>query len=301
MQTMGTYKKWKRFRPKLRGRLSDQTVYEPDSVYAEARMIALRAVGATKSGRYKPDTALKRCARAVASLKNHHPEDTAHLMALLILQTPAAVRAQREMDRHRGGYKNRQARLFELIDFNDTFVDTVLTLEVPELRTFTDRLKSELDYFCQYMNVASLSDKQYEAIAHGLSREIALYIEAKKLGYHARMTSRSQDAMGVDMVITDPTTKRSIGVDVKTHSAYHWRLIDLQRRNRLSEEERLQCELAGFCGVTNGKGERAIDTVLFRIATDRLGPIHHYRFVESEPVAELLVGALKYHGKYLTK
>ncbi len=298
MQRVGT---WKRFRPKLRGQLSDATVYESqdDSIYAAARRLALEAVGQAKSGRYKPDSALKRCARAVARLRDRHVEDSEHLLALLILQAPGAVRAQREMDRHRGGYKNRQARLFELIDFNDTFVDTVLSLSETERTTFTDRLKAEIDYFCNYMHVPTLSDKQYEAIAHGLSREIALFIEAKRLGYQARMTSRSQDAMGIDMIITDPATKKSIGIDVKTHSAFHWRMVDLQRRNRLSEEERLQCELAGFCGITNGKGDRAVNTVLFRVATDRLGPIHHYRFVDSDPVAQLLRQALKYHGTYL--
>ncbi len=296
MQRIGT---WRRFRPQLRGKLDDVTVYEPDSIYAAARGVALDMLGGAKSQRYKPDHPLKRSARAVARLKAREVHDKINLLALLILQAPGAVRAQREMDNHRGGYKNRQARLFELIDFNDTFVETVLTLTDEERKDFTERLKQEIDYICERLRVPTLSEKQYEAISHGLSREIAVFIEAKRLGYQARMTSRSQDAMGVDIIITDPETKKSIGIDVKTSSAFHWRLVDLQRQNRISEEKRLECELAGFCTMRNGSGARAVDTVLFRVSTDHLGDIRHFRFVDPQPVAELIASALKHHGRYI--
>lgn len=286
-------------RSPLRGKLDDTTVYEPGSIYAAARSIALEMLREVKSSRYKPDHPLKRAARAAAKLRSREMRDKLHLLTLLILQAPGAARAQREMDSRHGGYKNRQARLYELIDFNDTFVDTVLALDDDERRTFTDRLKQEIDFMCSHIGVATLSDKHYEAITHGLSREIAVFREAKRLGYQARMTSRSQDAMGIDMIITDPETKKSIGIDVKTHSSFHWRLVDLQRQDRVTEEKRLECELAGFCTMRNGSGERAVDTVLFRVSTKRLGPIRQFRFVDPEPVSRLLASAIKHHGRYI--
>src|SRR5690606_30984045 len=102
-----------------------------------ARGVVLESLREVKSHRYKPDHPLQRSSRAAAKLRARSIHDKVHLLALLILQAPGAARAQREMDGHRGGYKNRQARLYELIDFNDTFVDTVLSLNEEERQTFT--------------------------------------------------------------------------------------------------------------------------------------------------------------------
>jgi hypothetical protein len=113
------------------------------------------------------------------------------------------------------------------------------------------------------------------------------------------MTSRVLDSKGVDMVITDPQTKKSLNIDVKTHSAFHFRLLELQQQRRIDEERRLECELAGFCSITNGRNQRAVDTTLFRIATDRLGPIHHYQFVDTTEFGKLLDRAITSEGQYI--
>ena len=290
-----TYSLRSRTLPELRGRLNDPTIYEGDSLYSKARHIInteLRSVS-RKGG------ALKRSERAVARMRQHPTHRSEYLLAQLILQSPTAAEAQRQMDRHRGGYKNRRARLFELIDFNDTFVDTALSLDRMQLKTFTVRLRAEIDWYCTQVGVQSFDDKQFAAIVHGLSREIAVYRAATELGYRAKMTSRLQDSKGIDMIITDPETKKSISIDVKTHSSFHFRLLKLQQSNRLTEEQRLQCELAGYCTIRYGKGYNEIDTVLLRIATDRLGEIHHYEFVDNEPFGELLADAFKHHGRYV--
>lgn len=296
MQKIGS---WMRFRPTLRGSLNDTTVYEHDSIYAEARSIALDVLRSSGSRRYKPDSSLKRSARAVAKLRDKKSLQPSHLLAALVLQAPGAARAQREMDAHRGGYKNRQARLFELIDFNDTFVDTVLAIDDETRVTFVERLKAEIDFMCEYLHVDSFNTKQYEAIVHGLSREIAVFTGVKKLGYLARMTSRVQDAKGVDMIVTDPDTKKSLGIDIKTRSAYHFRLINLKRQNRINEEQRLACELAGFCTIVRKNTQGTSETLLFRIATADLGKITHFRFENLEPLRDHLARAFHDHGKYV--
>ena len=289
---------WQRFRPKTRGALADKTVYEPDSLYAKARAVVDEAMHTSRSGRYGRREGLKRATRAANLLKERDSHDSIHLLARLILQAPGAVQAQREMDAHHGGYKNRQARIFELIDFNDTFVDTVFSLHDHDLPEFPQRLQSEIDRFCKHLHLPGFSEEQFEAIVHGLSREIAVYRALKRAGYIVHMTNRVQDAMGVDMVITDPDTKKAINIDVKTRSAFHFRLIDLQRQDRIDEERRLQCELAGFCAVRNGHGGQAVDTVLLRVATDYLGPIRNFDFVSIEPLVDLVSDALEHDGKY---
>ena len=295
MQKLGS---WKRFRPRLRGKLSDPTVYEPDSLYARARSEVGQMMQATRSRRFKPDNAFKHTARAAAKLRSAQPQTPEKLLALLILQSPGAVRAQNEMDSRHGGYKNRQARLYELIDFNDTFVDTVMSLPDDELPLFAFRLKQEIDWFCAHMGVATLDSKQFDAIVHGLSREIAVYYAAKESGLIPRLTSRVQDAKGVDLIISDPATKRTISIDVKTRASFHWRLVDLQRRGRVDEDKRLQCELAGFCTVKSRKHDE-VDTLLFRVATNRLGEIKNFRFVDPEPIKKLLHEAINHHGRYI--
>lgn len=286
---------WKRFKPQLRGHLDDRTLYEPDSVYAKARTIRERALRETSSR----GGALKRNARAVQYLKQHLSRQPEHLLATVVLQAPGAAEAQRQMDRHHGGYKNREKRLFELIDFNDAFVDTVLSLDDEILNTFTDRFRAEIDTFCDVCHIAPFDDEQLSAIVHGLSREIAVYRGARELGYRVRMTSRVLDSKGVDMVITDPQTKKSLNIDVKTHSAFHFRLLDLQHQRRIDEQRRLDCELAGYCSITNGRNQQAVDTMLLRVATDRLGPIHHYRFVDTAEFAKLLDRAMTNEGRYI--
>lgn len=292
--------RWQRFRPReRRGALDDVTMYEQNTVYAKARSIIDEAMHEARS--LKPNRSLKRIIRAAKIVKtrsdqNRLPE---YFLASLVLQAPNAVKAQREMDRHHGGYNNRQARLYELIDFNDTFVDTVLSLPESELADFTNRFWHELEVFCTNQRVDNFSIKQFDAIVHGLSREIAVYRGAKKEGYLARMTGRSQDAMGVDMIITDPQTKKSIGIDIKTRSAFRWRLVELQRRRRLDEEKRLECELAGFCTMRNGKGNNSVDTVLFRVDTGRLGKITHYAFEDTAPLGVAIADALENHGLYV--
>lgn len=286
---------WKRFKPHLRGRIDDRTLYEPETIYAKSRIIRERALRETSSR----GGVLQRNARAVEYLKQHLTRQAEHLLAIVVLQAPAAAEAQRQMDRHHGGYRNREKRLFELIDFNDGFVDTVLALDEEELLTFTNRFRAEIDTFCAACAVEPFDDDQFSAIVHGLSREIAVYRGARSLGYRVRMTSRVLDSKGVDMVITDPKTKKSLNIDVKTHSAFHFRLLDLQHQRRIDEARRLECELAGFCSITNGRNLRAVDTTLLRIATDRLGPIHHYQFVDTEEFGKLLERAISSEGQYI--
>ncbi len=297
---MASISKWQRFQPReRRGALDDLTIYEQDTVYTRARAVIAEAMHEARS--VKSVRSLKRIIQAVKivkerSEKNRLPE---YFLASLILQAPNAVKAQREMDRRHGGYNNRQARLFELIDFNDTFVDTVLSLDEDLLDDFNQRLWHEIEIFCQAQRVAGFSTRQFDAIVHGLSREIAVYRGAKKQGYLARMTSRSQDALGIDMIITDPETKKSIAVDVKTKSAFRWRLVQLEKRRRIDEQKRLECELAGFCTLRNGKGEETVDVVLLRIATDRLGKIDNYSFADTTALGDLIADALANHGKYV--
>lgn len=290
---------WRRFRPRSKGAIDDPTVYEHATLYTDARQIVDEMMRRTRSMFRRGHHQLKRTAEASKTLRQRNVNDAPHLLALLLLQTPSAVRAQIEMDRHRGGYSNRQARLFELIDFNDTFVDTVLALDKTERTGFIERLKHEMTVFCASLGQPMFSDEQYEAIVHGLSREIAVFNGAKRLGYVARMTSRVQDAMGVDMIITDPRTKKSIGIDIKTRSAFHWRLVDLQRQNRISEEQRLECELTGYCKIRRPARDGAVDTMLFRISTEHLGEIHDFEFDNMDKFAELLAEALEQYGRYL--
>lgn len=290
---------WQRFRPKTRGKLGDKTVYEPDSLYARARSIVDQSMHQARGGLAGRRNILKRTMKAVRLLRERESHDAIYLLALLILQSPGAAHAQREMDGHRGGYKNRQARIFELIDFNDTFVNTVLALRDHDLVEFPERLKEEIDRFCGNLHVQSFDERQFEAIVHGLSREIAVYRGARKAGYIVHMTSRMQDAMGVDMIITDPDTKRSLSVDIKTHSSFHFRLVDLERQKRIDEARRLECELAGFCKVRNGHGQQAVDTTLLRIATDYLGEIKNFDFEDIELLTQLIAQAMDEEGKYV--
>ncbi|HEY0965279.1 MAG TPA: hypothetical protein VGE13_02245 [Candidatus Saccharimonadales bacterium] len=293
---------WRRFLPpkkqwRAKGKLSDPTMGEPMSVYAEARLLADDLLRQTRSK--KRDTVYKQAIDAIKLLRVFKQPTPAQLLALLILQTPQAARAQDDMDKHRGGYSNRQARVYELIDFNDTFVDLVLSVPVEEHPVLADRIWNELANFCEKYHAMSFREEQFDAIVHGLSREIAVYQGARAEGLHARMTSRVQDARGIDMVITDPTTRRSIEVDCKTHSSFHFRLLHLEQKRRIDAEYRMRCELAGFCPIVGGPKSEQSHTILLRIATDELGPIRDFAFEDTRLLGERLRVAIAEHGKII--
>lgn len=293
---------WRRFLPpkklwRAKGKLNDPTMGEPTGMYAEARLLADDLLRQVRSK--KRDTIYKQAADAVKILRAFSHPDSVQLLALLILQAPQAARAQDDMDRHRGGYSNRQARVYELIDFNDTFVSLVLSVPAEEHEVLADRIWNEITNFCEKYHAMSFREEQFDAIVHGLSREIAVYQGARAEGLHARMTSRVQDARGIDMIITDPMTRRSIEVDCKTKSSFHFRLLHLEQKRRIDEEYRMRCELAGFCPIAGGPRSEQSHTILLRIATDELGPIHDFSFEDTRPLGERLRVAIAEHGKII--
>lgn len=220
-------------------------------------------------------------------------DDPAIWLAALILQAPRAVLAQRQMDAHPHGYHNRNERLYELIDFNDTFVATVLALPERYLPEFQDVAKRLLDDFCKKSHTPCFSNEQWEAITHGLSREIAVYLGAIQLGFTAQMTSRREDAKGVDMVIADPDRRRSVNLDVKTRSAFFIRLEELVREGRIGLHDQQVAEQQGYFTVINGHGHEAVRVVLFRADQEHLGKIEHFTFVDMNPFKEKLLKVLQ--------
>ena len=207
---------------------------------------------------------------------------------LLVLRAPGAARAQQQMDKHPHGSRNQQARLFELIDFNDAFVSTVLALSDEQRKDFIETAKLEIDAFCERVGSRSFTEGQFEAITHGLSREVAVYLGALDQGFSVVMTTRGQDAMGVDMVITDPESGRSLNIACKTASSYHYRIKDLVEQGRMTETEGLRAEELGYAHEINGHGAKAVAVTLLRVDPNELGDIVNFKFVAPELLGERL-------------
>lgn len=211
-----------------------------------------------------------------------------YLKALLVLQAPRAAYAQNQMDEHEHGYHDRTKRLYELIDFNDTFVSTVLALPQEDLTHFTEHIKHQMLVFCEKLRAPMLTDEQFDAIVHGLSKEIAVYLAAKQEGLHAEMTSRSQDAFGIDMVISDPHTQRAANIDCKTASAFRHRVGELIREGRLQEQDFDFYERQGFVTVKNRQDGRVVEVTIVAIDHERLGQIVNFQFADTTAVGDLL-------------
>lgn len=208
----------------------------------------------------------------------------------LILQSPRAVQAQRQMDAHPHGFRNKEQRTLELIDFNDAFVATILVLPKEELDRFSGEARLLMDWFCKRVGVGGFSNEQYEAIVKGLTREIAVFYGANANGLTARLTDKHADAMGIDVVITDPKTGKSINVDCKTPSSYRHRLGDLVHEGRMSEGEMLEADQLGYAVEWNGKGGERVQVVLLRIDREKFGEVINFEFER----ADELGGALRY-------
>lgn len=222
-------------------------------------------------------------------VKSASKEDKRELLEkLLVLQTPRAALAQQQMDRHHGGYHNREKRLYDLIDFNDTFVSSVLAQPHDKLNTFVARIKGVMERFTASQHSLMFTDEQFDAIVRGLAREIAVYLGARSQGLRAVMTSRTEDAFGIDMIVRDDETGVTVNIDVKTPSAFRYRLEELERDGRISTEELLQADKNDFVTVINRHNEELIPVTVMCVRPERLGDVVDFRF-ENEPALEHLI------------
>ena len=278
------HEKWRRFRPQTspRGREAIVTHGQYIGVFYDAWRVVDEM---TREYDIRAQDGIDQLDRAIDARKQH-ARTAAEWLALVLLQTPRAARAQMQMDAHKHNYHNRHERLFELIDFNDSFVNTVLALPKSELAGFADTLRKASGELCRRLQAPNFSDD----ITRGLSREIAVYRGALELGYSARMTSRNEDAFGIDMVLED-REGRVLNIDVKTPSAFRHRLGELEREGRLNEEQFLRAdELDYFTHIHKHHGSHIekVPVTLMCIRHERLGDIVNFEFVSPEPLGQLL-------------
>ena len=205
---------------------------------------------------------------------------------LLVLQAPRAAVAQESMDRHPHGYHDKSARLFELIDFNDAFVAAILALPKEDLSRATVEIKKLCELACKQVGTRCFSDTQFEAIVHGLSREIAVYHGLKQEGYEVEMTNRTSDALGIDMRVTSPMTLSTVNIDIKTRSSYHYRIEQLRREGRLDDDSFLMADRNGFAVVYNGRDAQKVRVVVWRIDHETLGDLVDFRFEDTRRLGE---------------
>lgn len=220
--------------------------------------------------------------------REERSDEAERLRTQLLAQTPTAVQAQMQMDSHKHGYHNREKRLYELIDFNDTFVSFVLATRHADLPGLADRLKKDMVDFCGRLDVPMFSDEQYDAIVRGLGREIAVYRTAKYNGFGVRMTSRTEDAFGIDMIITQPDTGKVLNIDCKTPAAFRHRLEDLVHHDRITEADLLRGDAQGFLTTVHKRGSESVPVTLFCILPDRLGEISDFTFDEPDRLKVML-------------
>lgn len=221
---------------------------------------------------------------------------TSDWLTALFAQAPRAVLAQAQMDKHPHGYQDKQARLFELIDFNDTFEGAVLSMNEEERIKFAEEGKKGCDYVCQLVNVPVFSDEQWRAIMKGLSRELAVYLAALHNGFYVYMTSRAQDAMGIDMQVKDPESGAYINIDVKAPSAFRHRLEDLVHEGRLSERELLTADERSYAIIRNGHGGQTAAVVILCILPDKFGAVENFCFADESPMRDMLGMLIDRHG-----
>ncbi len=212
----------------------------------------------------------------------------AYYQTLLVAQTPQAVLAQWQMDTHKHGYHNREKRLYELIDFNDTFVNLVLATPLHKRGALPQALKHKMDMFCRKLGTPCFTSEQFSAIVLGLGREIAVFAAAEQLGYYARMTSRTQDAFGIDMMIVEPGTNKRLYIDCKTPSAYRHRLEDLVKYGHISEEQLLQADKDDFITIDRHHNQDIVPVTLLCIRSDTVGEVHDFAFDEPRRMQALL-------------
>lgn len=278
---MITLKKWRYFRP----RSFTQTVERHSNGTANQELFS-RAAALTESILKVHPT----IDDAIDTLKHRttNAPSAERLLALTLLLTPRAARAQMMMDEHKHNFHDRKTRLFELIDFNDTFVATVLALSDSERPEFAGRLYQTMQQFAKVHKTPVFMEGQFDAIVHGLSREIAVYHAALKEGFDALMTSRTDDAFGVDIQVRDRQTRGYANIDIKTRSSYYFRLKLLLQDHRITMSEADIALETGYCAVVNRHDDVKVPVVIFRIDHTILGDIVNFEFTDTARIGEKL-------------
>lgn len=282
---------WRQFRPRVR------TEQRSLNLLIRAERETMSRLQAMPRRRFRRAD-LHDLAPLIRQARQHADENRGayEWLILLLLMTPRTVVLQRQMDRSPGQFAHTDPKLIELIDFNDTYVATVLAFPEPLLAEFDEQLKPMMDRVCKFLKTPCFSNEQYVAITKGLTREIAVYRGALKEGLEVELTTRAEDAMGVDLVVSDGAG-RAINIDVKTRSSFHFRIKDLEREGRISERQALLAEDTGYCPVTNGHGSEARHVILLRIDNEVLGEIVHFAFENSHMLGETLRMLLKRFGE----
>jgi len=214
----------------------------------------------------------------------------------LIAQAPRAALAQLQMDEHPHGYHDKQARLFELIDFNDTFDLVIMALSDDDRARFDVKIRDAMERTCRRVGAPFFTDEQWDAIVRGLSREIAVYLAAKNSGFYTIMASRSQDALGIDLQVMDPESHRYINLDIKSPSAFRHRLEQLVKEDRLTDRELLLADQRGYALEKNGHGQGKVPVMLFNTLADTYGDINDFRFASEGAVRERLNQLIRENG-----
>ena len=221
------------------------------------------------------------------------PEDW---LAALYVQAPRAATAQQMLDKYPHGYHDRRAHVFELIDFNDTFVGTILAMDEYHRQDFERRAKVQCDRICYHAHSPLFSDTQWTAIVRGLTREIAVYQAARDRGFDATMPNRTGDAIGIDLQVRDPETGRYINVDVKTPSSFRHRLEELVQQGRITERQLVEADERSYAIETNGKNGGSVQVIVLCILPDKFGEFGHFRLQNSEPMRQMLNYLIREYG-----
>ncbi len=286
--------RWRHFRPRRILKKLKSLPRSPQIKHDIFSEVGAYVMGQLPRRRPKPhrmdDLIVQFRSRAEATNK---PEDW---LAALFIQTPRAAKSQQLLDQYSHGYHDKKARVFELIDFNDTFVGTVLSLSEHDRCCFAEQAKKQMDRVCFHVHTEMFSDEQWTAIVRGLTREIAVYQAARDRGFDAFMPNRTADALGVDLQVRDPETGRYINVDVKTPSSFRRRLEDLVQQGRLTEQDLLLADQRSYVVETNGKNGGSIQVILLCMLPDRFGEFGHFRLQNSEPMRQMLNYLIREYG-----
>ncbi|MBP9852750.1 MAG: hypothetical protein QG629_460 [Patescibacteria group bacterium] len=286
---------------KKRDFAADHPFESSRGVYGDVQTELRNTVQKTR-GRWRQyqDVGYLRPIAAAATTEAIATNDAKVWLRALVLRAPRAAQAQRQMDKHPHGFRGKEERTLELIDFNDAFVSTVLCLPKDELGKFADEARLLMDWFCKRVGVAGFSNLQYDGIVRGLSREIAVYHGAKEQGLTAELTGRHADAMGIDVIVSDPASKKYINIDCKTPSAYRHRLGDLVFDGRKTETELLEADTLGYSIEINGHDSEKVEVVLLRIDPEKFGDVQNFEFARPDELGSALRYLIEHFGQEAT-
>ncbi len=212
-------------------------------------------------------------------------ELTAHNIAQVLLDMPAAARAQAELDgdEYTPEHKHKQD-LMIVCQFNQDIGAALTHMPHSMQSDFPDTVHQQATKGLKnHYGLEVLPETALKHIFAGVRREVAFMRSTLDNDIECTPATIEQDLKGADVVVTDEVGQ--FGIDLKTHNSFEKKITQMLDRKKLTPEEATAARTQGYIDMPI-REEDALPTIMAN--ADAIGRIKGYDYEQPEAVIQFI-------------